>query len=461
MLQQKKEAEEAADIAVAIDPTDAAAYFNRAQFSFSEHDIKSATTYVKKAIELEPSYADAYMLLGEIAVAQGQFRQALTEYDKAIKLVADLKESFYLQNATGDACFDHEILYRKKLEASYRNRQATIAGLIGDLSLAARYLGRSKQLDSANPFTFYLSSQLAAVRQQNSLALQEIDHAIELNPKIPENYVQKGDVLLKSQGWAASIKAYDVALKLNPTSLNYIKEKCNTLTAGDAYGCYSDLIARFPQNPDLYIRRTTAESDDNALADFTRALQLQEQGETYFNRSTTYIQRNDWRRALADVNRAVELNFKYQFVYWQRSYIKRQLGDWKGAAEDIKEGMRIREDRLLQRNGYFILAEIAVQTENLNEAIENLDLAIKYDKEFATGYELKADILARQRRFEDAARNYSKALAHLAKSQSLDIQSLATVPIPLKRKSLSEKLKSVRAAESEKQINKPQHVSAD
>jgi tetratricopeptide (TPR) repeat protein len=81
---------------------------------------------------------------------------------------------------------------------------------------------------------------------------------------------------------------------------------------------------------------------DKALADFTRAIQLDSNlAPAYAGRGMQYYNRRDWDRAIADFTEAVRLDPKNATAFNNRGAAYNNKGDWDRAIADFTEAVRI------------------------------------------------------------------------------------------------------------------------
>jgi tetratricopeptide (TPR) repeat protein len=78
-----------------------------------------------------------------------------------------------------------------------------------------------------------------------------------------------------------------------------------------------------------------------ALADFSRAVELDPNLDNYFQRAATYQLLNDHKRAVADFDQALALAPDQPHTYYARAQSRAAIGDVKGAQEDIRTGRKI------------------------------------------------------------------------------------------------------------------------
>jgi tetratricopeptide (TPR) repeat protein len=115
----------------------------------------------------------------------------------------------------------------------------------------------------------------------------------------------------------------------------------------------SQAIALTQQDSDSYIRNAAQKIDTDpkgALADLDRAIQVDQKSyRAYFYRGLLKYQKlDDHKGAMIDFDRSIALNAKYAAPYTFRAVIKyEKLSDPKGAVADFTKSLAIEEDYLV------------------------------------------------------------------------------------------------------------------
>ncbi len=100
------------------------------------------------------------------------------------------------------------------------------------------------------------------------------------------------------------------------------------------------------KNAEYYRRSGVAKHDRGnylgAIADLNRAIELDPNfARAYSNRGNTKDELGDSSGAIADYNRAIELNPKYDGAYLNRGITKYNLGDYQGSIADYNKLLKI------------------------------------------------------------------------------------------------------------------------
>lgn len=121
----------------------------------------------------------------------------------------------------------------------------------------------------------------------------------------------------------------------------------------------------------------------------------------------------DYEGALIDVSRAIELDSQNGLLYYDRGIIKENLGyhpvddimaDYDKA---IKMGPQIAQPYYARARLWFVMEE----QPNNEKILYNVNLALKYDPNFALAYNLRARIYEEEGEYESAISDYNMALS--------------------------------------------------
>lgn len=104
-----------------------------------------------------------------------------------------------------------------------------------------------------------------------------------------------------------------------------------------------------------------------AIDCFSRALETEKNPHIYYERAIAYFHIMDNQSALADMNKAQELDPENPYRYSSRAYIKDKMGDLEGAMEDYKKAIELDPGDAIAYNNLGLLEEKA----GFNEMADN------------------------------------------------------------------------------------------
>jgi tetratricopeptide (TPR) repeat protein len=80
------------------------------------------------------------------------------------------------------------------------------------------------------------------------------------------------------------------------------------------------------------------------LVEFQRALELNPSAPmALFGRGNVYFRRKDYRSALADYDKVLEINPRFAPAYQNRAHAREEIGDFAGAAVDRRMEQSLRK----------------------------------------------------------------------------------------------------------------------
>ena len=127
----------------------------------------------------------------------------------------------------------------------------------------------------------------------------------------------------------------------------------------EAIPIYDKAIDLDPKEPKYYLQRgfckNITQDFEGAIRDFSAVINLtQDNSYTYVSRGSAKNKSGDFASALEDFNKALEINPKDQEAYNNRGFSKKKLGDKKGACEDWYRSKKLgnNEAKIIIKNNY-------------------------------------------------------------------------------------------------------------
>ncbi|WP_295617298.1 serine protease [Chamaesiphon sp. GL140_3_metabinner_50] len=325
-------------------------------------DYAIALSAIDKAIELDAEEAYLYDIKGDILTKLKRFPAAITSYNKAIALspnpyfyydrgiayyqsgnkqqgIADFKETFkrnpnavQLYMATVSDLYKVEdpiiidtlsaiITLRPQLVEAYIYR-GNAYRLFYQNSLSKLDYQTAKKLFASGKAEFIYAQSKPAQAKHEQLILAAIYKSLEEYPQAlaiynraivsdaenPRNYINRGSLLAKLDRYPAALLDYNRAIEIAPDDATY-------------YGSRSSIYEKLNRKPE-------------SVADLSRQIEILTQSNdlkslasAYSNRSLKYFIAGNYAPALADSNRAIELNRTYGFAYHLRAGIYSRVGN--------------------------------------------------------------------------------------------------------------------------------------
>jgi serine/threonine protein kinase/tetratricopeptide (TPR) repeat protein len=214
---------------------------------------------------------------------------------------------------------------------------------------------------------FDLGTQLYG-KAQYQQAIAEFTRAIELDPKIPEAYANRGLAFKMAGAADKALSDYDRAIDLYLSRPRDPRED--------------------PKVSKVYFNRATVFHDrgewDRCIADNTRVIELNPKDPVaYNNRGTIYKIRRQYDMAIADFDTALRLNSTYLSPLTNRAGTYIQKGDFDLAIVDYEAAIRRDPDNSI---GYQGRGQARMLKGQLKEALEDFNQAIKINPKDALAY---------------------------------------------------------------------------
>jgi tetratricopeptide (TPR) repeat protein len=329
--------------AIRLEPNFASAYFNRAQTYRAKDANDLAIKDFNAAIRLNPDYAVAYRMRGAAYHSLGNYDDAIGDFSKAIELSPDYAAAY---NARG-----FSFLARKDyLKASQ------------DFTTATRLAPGDPEI--ANP-NIIITARACAGEIEAPGKPADACVALIANPFLPTDIRAEAHMrrALADLPAASKRKSYDRTL-----------------------GDLAEAIRLSPRNAAAAYRlRSFIQSDvgnlDRALADITKAIELDPAMDDYALRSMILAGKGENDRAIADLDVAIRKSPGVAYLYVLRADAARAKSDVTRAAADYQHAIE-RDPSNKQHTGAIAWSrkgDLQYAAGNVDAAIASYDEAIKLD----------------------------------------------------------------------------------
>jgi TonB family protein len=187
-----------------------------------------------------------------------------------------------------------------------------------------------------------------------SNAIKTLDQAIQRQPTSAEGYIMRGAAYQARDNAAKALADFDKAIQLDPKSAR----------------AYCDRAA---------LEEELLREPDKALADYDQAIRLApEFHRAYFNRGVYFLARHDYRHAVADFNRTVQLIPNDGGGYALRAFAYAKLGERTRAVDDAAAAIKHKPsepslfrsaDLAIRAKAYMVLGQSESALRELREAV--------------------------------------------------------------------------------------------
>lgn len=212
--------------------------------------------------------------------------------------------------------------------------------------------------------------------------------AIETNPKFPNGYSNRGQVYRQQKQYDLAIADFTKSLELYPDNLNVLQSRADvymdTNNFDKAILDYTSIINRKPSYSNIYFDRGFAyirqgkyeeakkdmeqqlvlspkdfkslanlinikkhlKMNQEALLDYEKLFRdfpnEKNMHIVYNNRANLYQEMNDLDKALADINKSVEIKDDYNVAYLNRAEIYNKMGNKEKACENFRKAQQLK-----------------------------------------------------------------------------------------------------------------------
>jgi|GEM_PF-2310428 len=307
--------------AIALDDKLHEAYFGRAVAYLAAGKLAQAYADVTKAITLDGSQPHYYCFRGQLVTGSNhpkRLEMALADFSTAIQKKADYVEAYVL-----------------------RSRLLSMAG---QFPLALADCDRALQLAPKDLSLYDLRARVYLVGYHDPLAaIREYTKAIELAPSNGLGYLARAEVCLAAGDLAKAMEDLDQAARLLPQEprtywlrAQVYQRQGDLAKRIDALG---EAIKRSPQSHNLYNERgaamVLAGQFDKAARELDKAVELKDSPNYRDTRAWAYFYGGRTMLALADANKAEDLDRNYPMSKVLRYRVRFAGGEVEKAVQAI------------------------------------------------------------------------------------------------------------------------------
>ena len=197
----------------------------------------------------------------------------------------------------------------------------------------------------SDDFEFYAKGAAYVVLEKYDLALVNFDQAIQLDPQKIIAYIRRGRIHSQRGNFARALADFDKAIQLEAErsagieqSKVFSKREKDPSSADiqrDPRPWFENLRpgAAYIDRGRTYIQQ---EDNDRAIADFTKAIELDPEGASAYNhRGVAYANKLDFDSAIADFDKAIQFDPLLKNAHSNRGLAFSQKGDKARARADF------------------------------------------------------------------------------------------------------------------------------
>jgi tetratricopeptide (TPR) repeat protein len=375
-------------------PNDAEGFLNRAGARGFNGDRNGAIADLSRAIDLDPKSVPAVYRRGAFKLQKGDYDGAITDLSRAIELSPNTADYYSdrglakLRKRDNDGAvvdFTRAIELDPKNAIAYRNR-ALAKNINGDADGALGDYNRAIDLDPKSASAFNSRGMIKKSKGDLDGAIADFTKAIELNDKLAIAYKNRSEAKQAKGDAAGATEDLKRAGELDP-QLRGEASSADHIDRGIAKGTEKQSPGSAKTVEDFFSRaiaKKAAGDLDGAIADYDRAIQLDpKDAAIYNNRGVAKQAKGGLDAAIVDFNRAIQLNPKDAGAYINRGNAKRDKGDLDGAMVDYNRAIRLDSKYAI---AYYSRGLAKKQKNDLDGAIADYNRVIELDPKFAKAY---------------------------------------------------------------------------
>ena len=373
-------------------PNDAEGFLNRASARGFNGDANGAIADLSRVIELDPKSEPAIYRRGAYKLQKG-------DYDGAIP---DLSRAIELSPSTADYYSDRGLAKLRKNDND---------GAIGDFT-------RAIELDPKNAIGYRNRALAKNIKRDAEGAIADFDHAIELDPKNAGAFNSRGAIKKSKSDLDGAIADFNHAIELNDKlAIAYKNRGEAKQVKGDAAGAKADLNRAGELDPELVSNESRTDSKDN-LASSTPTPASDDSNGDLVNRGIEKAKNGDLDGAIADFDRAAELDPKNDAPYYNRAQARRLKNDTTGAIADYTKAIELGSTNPAAYNNR---GNARAETNDRDGAIADYTRAIELKPDYARAYYNRG--MLKKEKGDKAA-----AAADFKRAQKLDPELASEAP---------------------------------
>ncbi|MCF6149087.1 MAG: tetratricopeptide repeat protein [Candidatus Kuenenia sp.] len=202
--------------AIALNPREVIAYYNRASFYLLQNKQDEAISDFEKAAELKPEDASVYNNLGVLYHGKGQFEDAEKNLKKALTLDPDYLEPTYslaklylMQEKLKDAIL--MLIKCLKIDVNFEKANKSLIKIVQE---AIDNKEKSRHINNAEELVILGNGCLALKKDKD--AMEFFTEATCLAPEYSEGWYQLGKFYQEQKNWEKAITNYENCLRIYP-----------------------------------------------------------------------------------------------------------------------------------------------------------------------------------------------------------------------------------------------------
>ena len=359
---------------IALDPTSALGYFNRAIIRSEIGDYNRALEDFNQVATLSPQNVLVYYNRAMLHTRLGDIESAIEDYSRAIELYPDFANAY---------------LGRGLLRRSQRD----VLGAESDECIAERKIAEYRSRLKDSTYSIYADTTL------------RLDKLLSFDSQLLERNFERiaSTVTQAGENGLTLIPLFRFTfLKSDSTEQDYRTKRFNTQRVTD--------FRQKIDNPLLSLDCRASNIEPDSLVALDRAIARKiDEAETptwemLFERGISQALIKQYTNAVNTLSEAIHLNPANPFLYINRATTRAEMIDFISSIDNSYQTITLDSDpaKRLHNN--------STRSYNYDEAIEDINKAIKLYPTFGEAYFNRANLMAISGKFPEAYDDYTKAI---------------------------------------------------
>lgn len=279
-------------------------------------------------------------------------------YTEALESISELitrKEEIYNSAQPSDYYMKSRIYW--KLGAKERKEDI----IQQNYNKAIENITTSIELDSSNSLHHCFRGFLYTKIKDFDNAELDFDNAIKINPNIPDNYHEKGRLLLILKDTSAAKEIFNKCFDIDSLNIRHYYHRESIFEPHEAYFFRSNIYEEFNEG------NKAIQFYDNQLSINPKSASL------HYERSGLYFVTGQIKKAISDLSIALKHNQENSDFYHFRSLLHAHIGDFKNAEKDA---LTVIDKSPSDPSGDYLLGYIHEKNEEYLQAIMRYSEAI-------------------------------------------------------------------------------------
>ncbi|SFW39828.1 tetratricopeptide repeat protein [Selenomonas ruminantium] len=302
-------------------------FLEKACVSAGKNDVNSAMSYCSDCIQWNPKKYDAYEIRSLIKYACKDDEGAVEDITNALKYATNNDDIARLYNNRGfiylqginrpkAALEDMEkAISLSPGEAVYYSNKGRVYLFIGDENKALECfdIALSKNPDFIN--ALILRGWIFTSKKEYQKALDNYNHILKVSPNNSDAYIEIGRVYSELKDYKRALQNVTKGLEISPKNKNgyiqlaYIYEDIDQME--NAISACDKVLAIDNKYSEAYFAKANIYSDNmryvEAINNYTKAIELLDSYNYYYNRALTYHDMGNVELAINDLEKVVEI----------------------------------------------------------------------------------------------------------------------------------------------------------